>query len=155
MKARPRSRPGFCLRPIAFASPPDQSWLGGFFDDADYDDVIVLLTGATPATASVHFACDPRPTLVVVAAVVDIVDTPAFATLSVHYTRAPPRPLAALPPANRERPLPTDACRAHPYMCTKGTQVSSALQRMPCEVLKRDGADTTQRGSRPPGLLGG
>src|SRR5437899_11933093 len=30
------------LTPLAYASPPDQTWIGGFYDDADYDDVGVL-----------------------------------------------------------------------------------------------------------------
>ena len=29
------------LWPIAYASPPDQIWIPGFYDDADYDDVVV------------------------------------------------------------------------------------------------------------------
>ena len=28
----------FVLSPMAFASPPDPSWLGGFWDDADFDE---------------------------------------------------------------------------------------------------------------------
>ena len=80
-----------CLRPMAFASPPDQSWLGGLFDDADYDDVILMLTGGTPATTTLHFAYDPSPATVVVAVVADIVEMrPAAPRLSVQDTRAPP-----------------------------------------------------------------
>ena len=32
------------LTPLAQASPPDQTWVGGFYDDADYDDVVLLVT---------------------------------------------------------------------------------------------------------------
>lgn len=32
------------LTPFALASLPDQTWIGGFYDDADYDDVILLVT---------------------------------------------------------------------------------------------------------------
>jgi len=34
------------LVPLAFASPPDQTWIGGFYDDADFDDVVLILTSA-------------------------------------------------------------------------------------------------------------
>jgi hypothetical protein len=30
------------LRSLAFASPPDPSWLDGIYDGADFDDVVVL-----------------------------------------------------------------------------------------------------------------
>ena len=32
------------LVPAAHASPPDQSWIPGLYDNADFDDVILLLT---------------------------------------------------------------------------------------------------------------
>jgi hypothetical protein len=32
------------LTPLAQARPPDPTWLGGFYDDADYDDVVLLIT---------------------------------------------------------------------------------------------------------------
>jgi hypothetical protein len=33
-----------CLRVLAYASPPDPTWIGGFWDDDDYDDVIIHIT---------------------------------------------------------------------------------------------------------------
>jgi hypothetical protein len=54
------------LTPLAFASPPDPTWMDGFFDDLDFDDVVVslswaawavevdLLASFTPAPVSVH-----------------------------------------------------------------------------------------------------
>jgi len=54
------------LTPLAFASPPDPTWTDGFFDDLDFDDVVVslswaawavevdLLASLTPAPVSVH-----------------------------------------------------------------------------------------------------
>jgi hypothetical protein len=40
------------LTPLAYATPPDPSWVHGIYDDADYDDVVVLITSeaavATP-----------------------------------------------------------------------------------------------------------
>jgi len=32
------------LTPLAQASPPDPTWIPGIYDDADYDDVVCLVT---------------------------------------------------------------------------------------------------------------
>ena len=37
---------------FAHASPPDQTWLAGVYDQADFDDVVGLLTSALEATDS-------------------------------------------------------------------------------------------------------
>ena len=37
------------LIPLAFASPPDPSWVRGVYDDADFDDVVALLTSGAGA----------------------------------------------------------------------------------------------------------
>jgi len=37
------------LTPLAYASPPDPVWVSGYFDDADYDDVVVLVTSSGAA----------------------------------------------------------------------------------------------------------
>ena len=51
---------------LAHASPPDQTWLAGVYDQADFDDVVGLLTSALDATdstaaaeAGVYFALAP------------------------------------------------------------------------------------------------
>jgi hypothetical protein len=31
------------LGPLASASPPDPGWIGGFYDAADYDDVVLAV----------------------------------------------------------------------------------------------------------------
>lgn len=56
------------LTPLAQASPPDQSWTGGFYDDADYDDVVLLVTGGLPAVQE-----SPVPVLARVVEVVALV----------------------------------------------------------------------------------
>jgi len=33
------------LAPAAHMSPPDQSWITGLYDNADFDDVVLLITG--------------------------------------------------------------------------------------------------------------
>ena len=40
------------LTALAQATPPDQTWLGGMYDDADYDDVILLATLASTTVNS-------------------------------------------------------------------------------------------------------
>jgi hypothetical protein len=37
---------------LAHASPPDQTWLPGVYDQGDFDDVVALLTSALGATES-------------------------------------------------------------------------------------------------------
>ena len=37
------------LPPCAHASPTDPTWIPGFYDDNDYDDVILFITGAVTA----------------------------------------------------------------------------------------------------------
>jgi hypothetical protein len=32
------------LAPLAFAGPPDPTWIAGLYDDADYDDVVLIVT---------------------------------------------------------------------------------------------------------------
>jgi hypothetical protein len=53
------------LSPLALASPPDQTWLGGLYDNADYDDVVLAVTSATATTDS-HPRFDLTPTRIVV-----------------------------------------------------------------------------------------
>jgi len=37
------------LAPIAWASPPDPTWISGVYDDADFDDVVTYLTSGSLA----------------------------------------------------------------------------------------------------------
>ena len=34
------------LTPMAYASPPDPSWIAGLYDNADFDDVVLSVTSA-------------------------------------------------------------------------------------------------------------
>ena len=80
------------LTPLAEASPPDQTWIGGWYDNADYDDVVLMLTGGIPAAATLHFASELSPTDRVVAIMDDFVETASPAPrLPVPATRAPPQ----------------------------------------------------------------
>ena len=47
------------ITPLAYVMPPDQTWISGFYDNADYDDAIlaVIDTDSAPASGgSVFFA---------------------------------------------------------------------------------------------------
>ena len=47
---------------LAHASPPDQTWFAGVYDQADFDDVVGLLTSALEAADST-IAPEPGPRL--------------------------------------------------------------------------------------------
>ena len=38
---------GLALPVLAYASPPDPSWIPGVYDDADYDDVVTRIVSGT------------------------------------------------------------------------------------------------------------
>jgi len=78
------------LAPVAHASPPDQTWIAGLYDNADFDDVVLLVTSNLGAV-------DPRvvPSSRPVATVISLVasaDTlaPPGSPLSSGSCRAPP-----------------------------------------------------------------
>jgi hypothetical protein len=58
------------LCPLAHASPPDETWIGGIYDAADYDDVVLLVTGGLEALEN-----SPAPVLRPVSELVDRVPT--------------------------------------------------------------------------------
>jgi hypothetical protein len=43
------------LAPLASATPPDQTWIAGIYDNADFDDVVLLIA------SSVGLAAPPGP----------------------------------------------------------------------------------------------
>ena len=48
------------LLALAYASPPDPTWIPGIYDDADYDDVVTLITSA-PAHVAPEVPVDSGP----------------------------------------------------------------------------------------------
>jgi len=40
------------LTPIAYADPPDPTWLGGYWDDDDFDNVVAFIASAAAVVAS-------------------------------------------------------------------------------------------------------
>ena len=80
------------LAVLAHASPPDPDWIGGFWDDGDYDDVVLLVTSGVGAAES-HLSAEARPVVLVSA----LVSAPGENRLAAHprssaSTRAPPAP---------------------------------------------------------------
>jgi hypothetical protein len=50
---------------LAYASPPDPSWVEGIYDDADFDDIIVFITsGAAVAEPFTSEAIGPAQVIV-------------------------------------------------------------------------------------------
>src|SRR5262245_36955685 len=41
----------FVIIPLAYAGPPDPTWIGGIYDNADYDDVVGFVTDGTAASS--------------------------------------------------------------------------------------------------------
>jgi hypothetical protein len=77
------------LTPIAHACPPDPTWISGFYDDNDYDDIVLFLTGLTAVSAAI---ADPIGPIAISLGQVDpsrphTVPVRSFASRS---TRAPP-----------------------------------------------------------------
>ena len=78
------------LSPLAYASPPDPTWMDGFFDDLDFDDVVVSISWAAWAVEA-----DPLPSLAPVPVSVHLVqpgEQPVRSTmvLPAFLGRAPP-----------------------------------------------------------------
>lgn len=42
---------------LAYASPPDPSWVHGVYDDADFDDIVCLITTSSGLVADLSAAC--------------------------------------------------------------------------------------------------
>ena len=78
------------LTALAYASPPDPAWIRGIYDDADFDDVVVLITSTAATIASV-FLVDVRPGSLVAGAVVPLAEHPVCSlSCSSLQSRAPP-----------------------------------------------------------------
>jgi hypothetical protein len=84
----------FVLTPIAHACPTDPTWIGGFYDDNDYDDVVLFITGSLTAVSP--SLVDPIGPIAISLGQVDpgrphTVPVRPIESLS---TRAPPLPLS-------------------------------------------------------------
>ena len=77
------------LGTLAHASPPDPTWIGGLWDDADFDDVVnrvasALSTVESPSSAQI------RPSWLCVSAAVADTKTLRSIRLNSPDSRAPP-----------------------------------------------------------------
>lgn len=80
------------LAPLAYASPPDPSWIRGMYDDADGDDAVGLITSGI-GSAEPPAPGDLRPDIILIAAAAPIDDRPAASLRSPsRQPRAPPAP---------------------------------------------------------------
>ena len=78
------------LVPLAYASPPDQTWIGGWYDDADYDDVVISITATVALVhAAPHVEVRPVALVVGVASPTDDGATPGLRS-APRQPRAPP-----------------------------------------------------------------
>ncbi len=82
------------LPAVAHASPTDPVWIPGFYDDNDYDDVILFIIGAVGAVDSA--VVEPVGPIVVCLGLItrDSPRSGLVRPLESLSTRAPPRPLA-------------------------------------------------------------
>lgn len=77
------------LSALAFASPPDPTWIAGIYDDADYDDVVALVTAEMGSVAPLVPAVSPLdPALS--AGRLDDGETAALRWTSALRPRSPP-----------------------------------------------------------------
>lgn len=78
------------LVPLAYASPTDQTWLPGLYDNADFDNVIVMLTPVMVGVADGVRLTTACP----IAAVASVVTLPSSrrpdAPHVSYHLRAPP-----------------------------------------------------------------
>src|SRR5215510_15003931 len=80
----------YALLPLAYATPPDPMYLAGLWDDADYDDVVALVTSSV-TSIDTYAGSDLIQPLVVVALVLPVDEGWRHAdSTSPHPSRAPP-----------------------------------------------------------------
>lgn len=78
------------LVPLAQASPPDQTWIAGLYDDADHDDAVLAVTSSI-ATVQGPPVTTGEPLAIVVEVLATESKSPAVAALvAAPQTRAPP-----------------------------------------------------------------
>jgi hypothetical protein len=78
------------LVPLAQASPPDPTYLAGIWDNADYDDIVILVTSSTGSTDTCQAIDLIRPLVVVAVLLPGAHALQPAASLSLQPSRAPP-----------------------------------------------------------------
>jgi hypothetical protein len=78
------------VTPLAYTSPPDPSWIGGIYDDGDFDDVVVFIVSAAALGEPVVSAnAGPAPLVIGCAPQAGDMPIPSPA-FSSNPVRAPP-----------------------------------------------------------------
>ena len=78
------------LPALAYASPPDPSWIQGVYDDADYDDIVALAMAGTGNVTPVGLAhAQPTPPLIGTLPASNE-NAPVTRSASAVHPRAPP-----------------------------------------------------------------
>jgi len=77
------------LTPIAYADPPDPTWLGGWWDDDDFDNVVMFIASAMAIVAPLVIDSGPPSTS---EQWVELAQPPARSgsLQALTYSRAPP-----------------------------------------------------------------
>jgi len=75
---------------LAYASPPDPSWIRGLYDGGDHDDVVVLITSEAGTARSLVAADLYPPTVPVGHAPLHAERGVSFLALTAHLSRGPP-----------------------------------------------------------------
>jgi hypothetical protein len=82
------------LAPLAHSSPPDATWIPGFYDNADYDDVVLAVTSAVTVCESAFMDPVGPATLCLGLILASGPRTVSSHPLECVSTRAPPLRLA-------------------------------------------------------------
>jgi len=82
------------LPAVAFASPPDPSWIAGIYDGADGDDIVSLVYETAGVEAAARQPVPPLPRSCEIA----VVSSPStiHGLPACQFTRAPPAPPALI-----------------------------------------------------------
>jgi hypothetical protein len=78
------------LVPLAFASPPDATVISGFWDNADYDDVIILATSSSVTIDHLELSVGRLPDVIALISSGDARRLPAAPFFLTSPSRAPP-----------------------------------------------------------------
>jgi len=78
------------LRALAFADPPDPTWISGFWDAGDYDDVIIHITSHLGSAETSPDCSVPRPRMLVWVGPTDDESLVTHPFISRFLPRGPP-----------------------------------------------------------------
>ena len=78
------------LTPMAYASPPDPSWVRGMYDDADFDDVVNYITSASSVVSGLTVSSLHPLSVLIVPETPLVEDVVPLVPLSAHHLRSPP-----------------------------------------------------------------